>query len=507
MSEASEEEEEVMQSSMPSNQQDEYEDDGDDAIHATAASTAVGSFLVTGVVHTFEHKRILLAGQLLSFLLSVTGAASATLHMNCNLSAPAFQSLLLYVLLSFHVLELPPFSTRIRSFWRQHKQRRSQIIGRDQPEDAINNDAGLEHDIEEEEDRASMNENQMAAPYLLLYTVPMYAPIWVYVIIAFLDVQANYLTYLSFRYTTFTSIALFDALAIPASMVFSRIALKRNYVGVHVLGAIVCMIGVAVNVLSDYKKDLDDAALKESAMYDDTIEIDKEATEYPQKVLGDCLAIMGGILYGVNDVLAEMSIKTFGGRAEFLSLLGIFGTLISALQVLALEEKDVYRFFHRSDLLVDDTTYTVDDAAMDMPTCSKAAGFWLLAAYVLANYVSYVGVAYFLAFSEAALLNLSLLTGDLWAVVFTVFASHIIPPPLFWVALTTIMSGVFIYEIGPSPLQDPNEHHRTRSILNDLALSSEHSPKHARLDQESGEDSVTSLEMSESRPRDEFNML
>ena len=49
---------------------------------------------------------------------------------------------------------------------------------------------------------------------------------------------------------------------------------------------------------------------------------------------------------------------------------------------------------------------------------------------------------------------LSLLTGDAWAVAFSVFAEGIKPPPTFYVALAITLSGVIIYETAPSPVVD-----------------------------------------------------
>lgn len=46
----------------------------------------------------------------------------------------------------------------------------------------------------------------------------------------------------------------------------------------------------------------------------------------------------------------------------------------------------------------------------------------------------------------------SLLTGDAWAVIFSVFAEGIKPPPIFYIALAITLSGVIIYETAPSPV-------------------------------------------------------
>ena len=51
----------------------------------------------------------------------------------------------------------------------------------------------------------------------------------------------------------------------------------------------------------------------------------------------------------------------------------------------------------------------------------------------------------------------SLLTGDAWAVAFSVFAEGIKPPPTFYVALAITLSGVIIYETAPSPAVDTQQ--------------------------------------------------
>lgn len=46
-----------------------------------------------------------------------------------------------------------------------------------------------------------------------------------------------------------------------------------------------------------------------------------------------------------------------------------------------------------------------------------------------------------------------MLTGDAWAVVFSL-GEGIVPPPSFYVALIITISGVIMYETAPSPVVD-----------------------------------------------------
>lgn len=150
------------------------------------------------------------------------------------------------------------------------------------------------------------------------------------------------------------------------------------------------------------------------------------------------MAIMGGIIYGANDVLAEASLRNNGEPTEYLAMMGFFAAIVSFVQAFLFERKDVANFFHHIP-------------EEDAQVCSVMSGFWILGAYVLSSVLSYIGGARFLLISEATFLNLSLLTSDLWSMIFSVIAEKIVPQPLFWVALSFIVGGVVVYEMAPPP--------------------------------------------------------
>ena len=251
-----------------------------------------------------------------------------------------------------------------------------------------------------------------------------------YVILAFLDVEANYLTVLAYRYTTLTSVTLFDALAIPSAMILSKLWLGRAYGRIHLVGVALCMVGVVVNVMQDYKIVNDD---------DDQY---GETDLYPHRIRGDFLAIAGGLLYGVNDVVCEICVRTHGHASEFLGMVGLYAGAIAIIQAAIVEREAISEFF------------ALGAADGGEGSCSAAAAWGLLSAFVAVNVISYSGAAWFLLLSEACFFNLSLLTGDLWTVIFSVSAQHIIPGPLFFLALVLIVGGVVVYEMAPSPVEN-----------------------------------------------------
>jgi len=245
-----------------------------------------------GLLCTRTGWKVLLFGQALSFLLAAGGAAQATLHLQCNLSAPTFTSSIIYFILSLNLIPL------------YHQGRRTR------------------HDIYGEEDGVLHTRDDIRPQHWFCGVIPLVASPWAYVGIAFLDVEANYMTVLAYRYTTITSITLFDALAIPSAMILSWTFLRRRYTPIHYCGVAVCMAGIVYNVLADYETNLNSTS---------------GSREYPHKVLGDALAICGGIVYGANDFLAETAVRRFGGPTEFLGMMGLFGLIISIVQAAILE--------------------------------------------------------------------------------------------------------------------------------------------------------------------------
>ena len=71
-----------------------------------------------------------------------------------------------------------------------------------------------------------------------------------------------------------------------------------------------------------------------------------------------------------------------------------------------------------------------------------------------------------------------MLTGDAWAVVFSL-GEGIVPPPSFYVALIITISGVIMYETAPSPVVD----YAQEEIVGDVQLT----VVHAEREEEDGD--------------------
>ena len=84
----------------------------------------------------------------------------------------------------------------------------------------------------------------------------------------------------------------------------------------------------------------------------------------------------------------------------------------------------------------------------DMGSCSVSTVSILFAGYVVLQSMEMAMELSFLKLSEAALLNLSLLTSDLYATIFTIFTAEVFPSGSYLVALVLIIVGIGEYFIS-----------------------------------------------------------
>ena len=89
---------------------------------APNTSTKVINSCSEGIRRFLAHWRILLLGQCLSVLLSCSSSLSASMHFNCNVSAPTFQTALVFGLMSFHCFFLRRKKTDDHSVIEREKQ-------------------------------------------------------------------------------------------------------------------------------------------------------------------------------------------------------------------------------------------------------------------------------------------------------------------------------------------------------------------------------------------------
>ncbi|KAE8712315.1 mediator of RNA polymerase II transcription subunit 28-like [Hibiscus syriacus] len=224
-----------------------------------------------------------------------------------------------------------------------------------------------------------------------------------YVVLGFVDVEANYLVVKAYQYTSITSVMLLDCWSIPSVMLLTYIFLKTKYRFRKVAGVIVCVAGLVMVVFSDVHAG------------------DRSGGSNPRK--GDLLVIAGATLYAISNVSEEFLVKN-ADRVELMSFLGLFGAIISAIQI-SIVERNELKSIHW--------------------TAVSAFPFF---GFSLAMFLFYSFVPVLLKMTGSTMLNLSLLTSDMWAVVIRIFAYHEKVDWMYFLAFFAVVVGLIIYSGG-----------------------------------------------------------
>ncbi|CAA0839384.1 Eukaryotic protein of unknown function (DUF914 [Striga hermonthica] len=208
---------------------------------------------------------------------------------------------------------------------------------------------------------------------------PLKAKWYYYILLGLVDVEANFLVVKAYQYTSITSVMLLDCWTIPCVLFLTWFFLKTKYRFMKLIGVAICVAGLVTVVFSDVHS------------------ADRLSGSNPIK--GDLLVIAGATLYGVSNVSEEYFVKS-ADRVELMAFLGVFGGIISACQIVILER-------------------------VELKSIHWTAGAALpFVGFSLAMFLFYSGVPILLKISGSTMLNLSLLTSDMWAVLIRIFAYH-----------------------------------------------------------------------------------
>ncbi|TVU04821.1 hypothetical protein EJB05_47956 [Eragrostis curvula] len=189
-----------------------------------------------------------------------------------------------------------------------------------------------------------------------------------YLILGIIDVEANYIVVKSYQYTSLTSVMLLDCWSIPCVIVLTWIFLKTKYGLRKFIGVGVCVAGLILVVFSDVHA--------------------SDRAKGPNPLKGDLLVIFGSMLYACSNVTEEYVIKK-SNRVELMAMLGLFGAVISGIQISILERNELHSIKW--------------NAGAVLPFLGFAVAMFLF----------YSTVPTVLKICGATMLNLSLLTSDM----------------------------------------------------------------------------------------------
>lgn len=74
---------------------------------------------------------------------------------------------------------------------------------------------------------------------------------WKYFLIAFIDVEANYLIIKAYSLTNVTTIQVIDAFILPITLILSYFILKQSFKKNHIIGVVGCLTGCGLIIAAD----------------------------------------------------------------------------------------------------------------------------------------------------------------------------------------------------------------------------------------------------------------
>ncbi|KAI5565548.1 hypothetical protein POPTR_014G151800v4 [Populus trichocarpa] len=274
-----------------------------------------------------------------------------------------------------------------------------------------------------------------------------------YAILSLVDVEANFLVVKAYQYTSITSVMLLDCWSIPCVMVLTWFFLSTKYRFKKIAGVVVCVAGLVMVVFSDVHAG------------------DQSGGSNPRK--GDALVIAGATLYAISNVSEEFLVKN-ADRVELMSLLGFFGAIISAIQISILERNEV-KSIHWS--------------------AGAALPFF---GFAVAMFLFYSLVPILLKISGSTMLNLSLLTSDMWAVMIRIFAYHEKVDWMYFLAFAAVAVGLVVYSGGDKE----EDQHCAYVVDEDAERSSKHFDEEACSGNRSQKTILGSSKTGDSSKRD-----
>ncbi|GMN39403.1 hypothetical protein TIFTF001_008637 [Ficus carica] len=222
-----------------------------------------------------------------------------------------------------------------------------------------------------------------------------------YVLLAFVDVQGNYFVNKAYQFSSITSVTLLDCWTVAWVLVLTWIVLGTRYSKWQLFGAVICVTGLGLVLLSDAG-------------------VGGGGGSKP--LLGDALVILGTIFFAMSNVGEEFCVKK-KDRIEVVSMIGVFGFLVTLCEIPFIELKHLESVSWTTSIVL------------------------AFAGYAMSGLMFYTLVPYVLKLSGATMLNLSILTADMWAVVFRIFFYHQQVDWLYYISFSIVVVGLVIYSV------------------------------------------------------------
>ncbi|XP_064501295.1 solute carrier family 35 member F2 isoform X1 [Pseudopipra pipra] len=204
---------------------------------------------------------------------------------------------------------------------------------------------------------------------------------------------------------------LLDCFGIPVLMALSWFILRARYRLIHFLGVAVCLLGVGTMVGAD-------------------ILAGRQDSEGSDVVIGDVLVLLGASLYAISNVSEEYIVKNLS-RVEFLGMVGLFGTIVSGLQLAIVEHREIMRIQWNWKVAL------------------------LFTVFALCMFGLYSFMPVVIKVTSATSVNLGILTADLYSLFFGLFLFYYKFSGLYILSFVIIMVGFILYCSTPTLTAEP----------------------------------------------------
>ncbi|OMJ17762.1 putative solute carrier family 35 member [Smittium culicis] len=228
-------------------------------------------------------------------------------------------------------------------------------------------------------------------------------------LLAIADVEGNYFVVKAYNYTNLLSCSLLDTWTLPCVVVFTYFFMKVKYKKLQYVSIFICLVGMGASVFID--------------------NYGKQGYRGQDPLKGDLFMILGATCYAVSNIMLEYIVRK-RPIYEALGYLGLLGTIVNGVQLLALELNEIKN-----------TTWT-----------GQVVGYNL-------GFVAFMLLLYSLTpvlfrMSSATFYNLSLLTSDIYILLVGIFVFDYDVTPFYTIAYVLVISGLVIFNISPSLASD-----------------------------------------------------
>ena len=232
-----------------------------------------------------------------------------------------------------------------------------------------------------------------------------------YMLAALLDFLGGFTCILAYKYTTLTSITILASFVVPFVMLLSYYLLKYRYTYKHIIGMVVSMSGLVITMTVDMQR----------------INNNHTPATAINPILGDILIIMSSFMYACSNILQETIVKSGIATDEFFGYLGVYGTIISSIQVY---------FYEYNNIQSLKLTYTI---------------IIYIILFEICLYCFVVNTSYYLKYYDSTIFNLSLLSTDIYSVLISYYIYGYFVHYYYFIAYTLVCIGLIIYNREGSP--------------------------------------------------------